>query len=71
VDDGRVIFRCSNRLESLAIPDSNKDGGVGISNVQNRLALLYDTDYTLECGADKDVYNVLMSIPVLPKGGIL
>lgn len=71
VDDGRVIFRCSNRLESLAIPDSNKDGGVGISNVQNRMALLYDTDYTLECGADKDVYNVLMSIPVLPKGGIL
>ncbi len=71
VEDGRVIFRCSNRLESLAIPDSNEDGGVGISNVQNRLALLYDQDFKLEYGIDEDVYNVRMSIPTLPKGGIL
>ena len=71
VEDGRVLFRCSNRLESLAISDGDQEGGVGNSNVQTRLELLYDKDYTLECGADGDVYNVLMSIPVLPKGDVL
>lgn len=71
VKDGRVIFSCSNRLESLAISDGYQEGGVGISNVQSRLELLYDKDFTLECDADKDVYNVVMSIPTLPKGGML
>ncbi len=70
MEDGRVVFRCSNRLESLAISDGDQESGVGISNVRARLELLYDKDFTLECGAEEDEYNVLMSIPALPKGGV-
>jgi sensor histidine kinase YesM len=71
VEGDRVVFRCSNKLEALSIREETKDGGVGITNVQNRLALLYDQDFKLEYGADGDVYNVLMSIPTFPKGGML
>ena len=71
MEDGRVTFRCSNKVDVLAISDRNQEGGVGISNVRNRLELLYNKDFTLECGADEGVYNVLMSIPSLPKGGVL
>jgi LytS/YehU family sensor histidine kinase len=69
-EDGRVIFRCTNALESPAVREKTTDGGVGIRNVRNRLELLYDEDFTLEYGAEEDVYNVLMSIPYLPKGGV-
>ena len=71
VEDGRVIFRCSNRLETLAISEGSQEGGVGISNVKSRLELLYDNDYTLECAAHEDEYDVLMAIPIFPKGGEL
>lgn len=71
LEDGRVVFRCSNRLEKTVIREETAEGGVGINNVQSRLELLYDKDYTLECIADEGVYNVLMSIPALPEGGLL
>lgn len=70
METGRVVFRCSNRQESLVIPDGNQNGGVGICNVQSRLELLYEKDFILECGAEGGVYNVLMSIPSLSKGGV-
>ena len=71
LEAGRVVFRCANKLEALVIPDSNQDGGVGINNVQSRLELLYEKDFTLKCGVEQGVYNVLMSLPANPKGGLL
>lgn len=70
-EDGRVVFNCSNTLEVTAIREDAFDGGVGISNVQSRLELLYDNDFTLECDAGEGEYNVLMSIPAIPEGGVL
>ena len=70
-EDGRVVFNCSNTLEVTAIREDALDGGVGISNVQSRLELLYDNDFTLECDAGEGEYNVLMSIPAIPEGGVL
>ena len=71
IKDGRVVFRCSNKLETLPIREDTTEGGVGISNVQSRLELLYDKDFVLECGTEEGVYNVLMSIPTKPEGGEL
>ncbi len=70
VKDGRVVFRCSNKMEQMAIPVGAGEGGVGNDNVQTRLELLYGEDFTLECAEDGDVYRVLMSIPVVPEGGV-
>ncbi|MBQ9584276.1 MAG: histidine kinase [Bacteroidales bacterium] len=70
-EDGRVVFRCSNTLEAQNIREETVDGGVGISNVQSRLALIYNKDFTLKCGAEDGVYNVLMSIPAIAEGGVL
>ena len=69
-EDGRVVFRCSNIVEGLAIMEKDSEGGVGISNVRSRLELLYDKDFILEYGQEQGVYKVLMSIPALPEGGI-
>ena len=71
LESGRVVFRCSNKLETTVIREETAEGGVGTNNVQSRLELLYNKDYTLECSADEAVYNVLMSIPALPEGGLL
>ena len=68
--DGRTEFRCSNMVEQLPAA-AGVSGGVGISNVRNRLDLLYGKDYKLECGAKDGIYDVLMSIPALPKGTVL
>ena len=64
VNEGRVVFRCSNKLQQMAIQE--EDGGVGIRNVRSRLELLYQNDFTLFCGENGDVFDVLMSIPALP-----
>ena len=48
-----------------------KDYKMGISNVRDNQELLYDNDLTLECGAEKGVYNVLMYIPTMLKGSVL
>ncbi len=69
--DDRVVFRCANRFEPLAIDGNSSGGGVGNSNVKNRLELLYDKDYTLDCSTEEDVYTVMMSIPAMPEGGVL
>jgi LytS/YehU family sensor histidine kinase len=71
VNDGRVVFRCSNKLQRMAIPEESAEGGVGISNVRKRLELLYQEDYTLEYGENGEVFDVSMSIPAHPKENLL
>jgi LytS/YehU family sensor histidine kinase len=55
----------------MAIPEESAEGGVGISNVRNRLELLYQEDYTLEYGENGEVFDVSMSIPAHPKENLL
>lgn len=71
VEGERVVFRCSNRCGPMAMSAGPSEGGVGVSNVRNRLELLYNKDYTLACSTVSDVYEVYMSIPAHPEGGSL
>jgi sensor histidine kinase YesM len=70
-ENGRVRFLCANKSEPVAIPKDASEGGIGISNVKNRLELLYDKDFVLDCGSDDGAYTVLLSIPAIPKNEYL
>ncbi len=60
--NGKVIFCCDNTVPEK--PDgSKKDGGVGLTNVSRRLALLYGNDYSLRIHEGDQRYSVTLIIP--------
>lgn len=61
----RLTFNCSNsnHQHSLDI-DEEREGGVGLRNVRQRLELLFPNDYRLDIDEGRDVYSVLLQIPL-------
>jgi sensor histidine kinase YesM len=57
----QLIFTCSN---SKAEKPNEEKGGVGLSNVKQRLRLLYDNNYSLKIQNQPDSYNVELIIPL-------
>lgn len=57
----KLAFRCSNSK----IPASeDKHGGVGLTNVKQRLDLIYGKDYTLDIKDEAETYTVNLTIPL-------
>ena len=61
VEDGRLSFSCHN---SKADKPNEEKGGVGLANVQKRLDLLYNSNYTLRINDEADTYTVELNIPL-------
>ena len=60
VEDGKIVFRCSNSLQDSAQSEQN---GVGLTNVRRRLDLLYGHRYTLSIDRSGDVYDIILLLP--------
>ena len=61
VNDNRLHFTCYN---SKADTPNQEKGGVGLTNVKQRLKLLYDSNFTLHIDDNPDTYRVELTIPV-------
>jgi len=61
IDGDELNFTCSN---SKAEKPNEEKGGVGLSNVKQRLHLLYDNNYSLKIQNQPDSYNVELTIPL-------
>ena len=61
ISDDRLLFTCRN---SKAETPNQEKGGVGLTNVKQRLHLLYDNNYTLKIQNLPDSYNVELTIPL-------
>ena len=61
VNDDRLLFTCRN---SKAETPNQEKGGVGLTNVKQRLHLLYDNNYTLKIQNQPESYNVELTIPL-------
>ena len=61
VKDDQLLFSCRN---SKADKSNEEKGGVGLTNVRERLNLLYRNDYTLRIDDTSDIYTVQLIIPI-------
>ena len=59
----RLLWTCRNSKHS-ATANVPKEGGVGMSNVRQRLDLIFGQDYTLDVIDGDDVYEVRLDIPL-------
>lgn len=62
ITDAGLVFRCVNSRH----PDHTASGterGIGLSNIRQRLCLLYGTDSVLDISATDTVYTVTLTIP--------
>ncbi len=58
-----VIFECRNSVpENQGKKESS--GGVGIANIKQRLNLIYNNDFSLKINQTKEVYEVLLTVPL-------
>jgi two-component sensor histidine kinase len=62
VSSRRLHFRCSNSKGSGQIREK---GGVGLTNVRQRLDLIYGEDYTLSIDDRSKTYDVELEIPLV------
>ena len=62
VEDGRLVFRCSNSNHGRSVEQHH---GIGLENIRKRLRLLFGQDYTLSINERDDSFNVLLIIPLL------
>ena len=61
IEHGQLRFTCQN--SKADIPNQEK-GGVGLTNVQKRLRLLYDNNFTLNIQDEADTYSIDLAIPL-------
>ncbi len=61
IENNKLHFECSN---SKAEKPNEEKGGVGLTNVKQRLNLIYGENYTLNIQDDPDRYNVELEIPL-------
>jgi len=64
-DNERLLWICRNskhpRPDTSAMPSQ---GGVGMTNIRQRLDLIYGNDYTLGNKETEDTYEVILDIPL-------
>jgi LytS/YehU family sensor histidine kinase len=63
LDDDRLKFTCKNSNTATSDKEEKK-GGVGLTNVKQRLTLLYGDRYTLDFDETENIYEVLLLLPL-------
>jgi two-component system, LytTR family, sensor kinase len=66
IDKNQLSFEIENPMPPLQINSTIKPsiGGIGLSNVQRRLDLLYPNRYELKIGQEGDIFRVSLLIPI-------
>ena len=59
--DGKIFFSCDNTIPQKRT--TNKEGGVGLTNVKRRLDLLYGEEYSLRINQNEDTHSITLIIP--------
>lgn len=60
--DGYLCFTCVNPLKKKS--SKSEYGGLGLSNIRKRLAILYPESHTLEIAEKNGVFQVYLRIPI-------
>lgn len=58
----RLAFSCNNSIHKNT--SEEKQGGIGLTNIRQRLDLLYPDDYSLDINETEKEYRVSLSIPM-------
>ncbi len=66
MSDNHITFESSNRYDTQNSLNKDKVGGIGLSNVQRRLKLLYDKHHEFEIEKNKGKFKVRLRIPARP-----
>ncbi len=61
IEDAKLTFTCAN---SRIPKDEDKHGGIGLTNVKQRLDLIYGQRYSLNIQDEPDTYTVTLTIPL-------
>lgn len=62
VDEGKIIFRCSNDIFEKPAIFERGGGGIGLGNVKRRLQLLYPRNHELKINDAGNKYIVYLSL---------
>ena len=60
-EGGKLVFVCRN---SKAPREEDKQGGVGLHNIKQRLQLIYGKNYTLDIDEQSETYNITLILPL-------
>jgi LytS/YehU family sensor histidine kinase len=60
-EGGKLVFICRN---SKAPREEDKQGGVGLQNIKQRLELIYGKNYTLDIDEQSETYNIKLVLPL-------
>lgn len=63
VEKGTLCFKCYNTTPNKQ-ENNNPQGGLGLTNIKNRLQLLYGDNYQLEIISKPGFYTVIMKVPL-------
>ncbi len=66
ISEQDIYFESRNAYDDQNIQNKDKVGGIGLSNVQRRLALLYDKNHEFEIYRKKGKFKVKLRIPSRP-----
>jgi two-component system LytT family sensor kinase len=66
IKEDSITFESSNRYDMQNQHTKDKVGGIGLSNVQRRLILLYDKHHEFEIEKSKGKFSVKLRIPPRP-----
>ncbi len=62
VDEEELTFQTTNKIDLSATKDPEYTGGIGLTNVNKRLALLYPDRHTLTIDENNDTFEVTLTI---------
>jgi sensor histidine kinase YesM len=65
-DEQGIVFSCSNIIAEKNQPEQEKQGGIGLENIQRRLSLMYDDHHSLEKSIEQGIYKVELTLPKRP-----
>lgn len=60
--DDKLIFTCINPIKKKA--NANDYGGLGLSNIRKRLAIIYQGNYDLDIEDSDGIFKVVLSVPI-------
>ena len=60
IDAKKLYFECKNPKAKYSM--SNKEGGIGLDNIKRRLALLFDSKFTLTLKDETSIYTAILEL---------
>jgi hypothetical protein len=62
IHQGYLSMKCRNSFSKPIQKSTEKVGGIGLTNLQKRLALLYPNQHTMNVKEDMDIYEIFIGI---------